>query len=593
MWEEVLNDETFITEIEEKVSKAQGEADKASQSAKDANDLADKVADDFDKLDISGVNLVLGSDTPKVLTDTDEPKYFWNLENPLSDYALKSGDKLTVSLYAELFSESEKFKNWSDSYYQFMEHNTKTTGSLAINDLGLVGGAFVPDNPLWSYTPPTTGTSEAQLLTIRGVLQQYLATNEKKWLDTAQFLTDGLLNYYYPTPSIPSTPDSSWIPHWLVNVNAPFKSRRWDIDGEVNFVNGVGKANIPAIFKVWSARTADSTLEYLWAPDSPVIGTELEIESTDLKYKEDTGTIVLKDKTFTGKALIVYTSWDGEIINVGDKCEAYPVWRPLEEGEIACAVDALPWALDVFQLWYEATGDEVWLQAVESTKASIVSASDVSNTEYFIKPGANGEKVLKDGVTAFSTRSPKETYTNENGMIMIDYPASSGEASLGTWVGDNRALNSRSWIEVKVGSDKKEKIQIVIDEFADYDPDKRWTADVLLSGDGLTEDKHQYISLTNRDFYKADRVVWGSAYDKTTNTSVIASENSSVTTKTNLTQLKNNHPVTQFNFKRGDEGGWLGWAQAMLGIWDYTFPFNMNYKTNDDLYFVEIGRAHV
>ena len=171
-------------------------------------------------------------------------------------------------------------------------------------------------------------------------------------------------------------------------------------------------------------------------------------------------------------------------------------------------------------------------------------------------------------------------------MIMIDYPASSGEASLGTWVGDNRALNSRSWIEVKVGSDKKEKIQIVIDELADYDPDKRWTADVLLSGGGLTEDKHQYISLTNRDFYKADRVVWGSAYDKSTSVSVIASGKSSVTTKTNLTQLKNNHPVTQFNFKRGDEGGWLGWAQAMLGIWDYTFPFNMNYKTNDDLYFI-------
>ena len=575
----------FAKLIEDSINAVADAADAASQSAKDANDLADKLADDFDKLDISGVNLALGSDTPKVLNE-GETKYFWNLENPLSDYALKSGDKLTVSMYAELFSESEKFKNWSDSYYQFMEHNTKTTGNLAINDLGLVGGSFVPDNPLWSYTPPTTGTSEAQLLTIRGVLQQYLATNEKKWLDTAHFLTDALLNYYYPSPSIPSTPDSAWVPHWLVNVNAPFKSRRWATDGEVNFVNGVGKANIPAIFRVWSARTADSTLEYLWAPDSPVIGTELEIESTDLKYKENTGTIVLKDKTFTGKGLIVYTSWDGEIINVGDKCEAYPVWRPLEEGEIACAVDALPWALDVFQLWYEATGDEVWLQAVESTKASIVSASDVSNTEYFIKPGADGEKVLKDGVTAFSTRSPKETYTNKNGMIIIDYPASSGEASLGTWVGDNRALNSRSWIEVKVGSDKKEKIQIVIDEFADYDPDKRWIADILLSGEGLTEDKHQYISLTNKDFYKADRVVWGSAYDKTTNASVIASGNSSVTIKNNLTQLKNNHPVTQFNFKRGDEGGWLGWAQAMLGIWSYTFPFNMNYKTNDDLYFV-------
>lgn len=571
--------------VAEKVEDAERVAGEAAKAAEDANDAADKLADEFDKLDISGVNLVLGSDTPKVLNE-GETKYFWDLENPLSDYALKSGDKLTISMYAELFSESEKFKNWSDSYYQFMEHNTKTTGNLAINDLGLVGGAFVPDNPLWSYTPPTTGTSEAQLLTIRGILQQYLATNEKKWLDTAHFLTDALLNYYYPSPSIPSTPDSSWIPHWLVNVNAPFKSRRWATDGEVNFVNGVGKANIPAIFRVWSARTADSTLEYLWAPDSPVIGTELEIESTDLKYEEDTGTIVLKDKTFTGKALIVYTSWDGEIINVGDKCEAYPVWRPLEEGEIACAVDALPWALDVFQLWYEATGDEVWLQAVESTKASIVSASDVTNTEYFIKPGADGEKVLKDGVTAFSTRSPKETYTNQNGMIMIDYPQAIGEASLGTWVGDNRALNSRSWIEVKIGSDKKEKIQIVIDELADYDPDKRWIADVLLSGEGLTEDKHQYISLTNKDFYKADRVVWGSAYDKTTNVSVIASGNSSVITKTNLTQLKNNHPVTQFDFKRGDEGGWLGWAQAMLGIWNYTFPFNMNYKTNDNLYFI-------
>lgn len=66
MWEEVLNDETFITEIEAGVSKAQEEAEQALQSAKDAdtkaNDALTKAGENANLLDThqNTINIIRG-----------------------------------------------------------------------------------------------------------------------------------------------------------------------------------------------------------------------------------------------------------------------------------------------------------------------------------------------------------------------------------------------------------------------------------------------------------------------------------------------------------------------------------------------------
>lgn len=561
--------------VEESVKK---DISDAKSIADGAVELGNRLAEDFDNLEVGGVNLALGTSSPRHVKADGSVHYLWELANSLSDYGLKEGQKITISGEASpVSSKAQKFKLWAEEYLAFFEHNTQVNGKLSVNELGLVGGSFIQDNPKWSYTPPNTSSSEAQILVIRGLLRNYLVSGNKDFLETAEFLTDGLLNYYYPTPQIPTEPDPKWIPHWMVNVNGPFRSREWRIDGAVEFIDGKAIFESPEVMRVWSVRKNDATLLYNWSPDAPIVGTEYKIRSTNVLWGQSKVEIELEEN-YSGQALVVYTAETGRIIEVGEKCEAYPVWRPLEKGEIACAVDTLPWAIDVFQLWFEVTGDERWKMAIASTKSAIVEASAVTNIEYYLNAGKDSENVLINGVTSYSDRTPLETYTNENGRIKIEYPESSGEASIGTWVGDQIEFSNQRWISVKVGSDKPVNVRIVIDEEGTYIPEKRWYSDISLSGNGMDT-----FDLYPKDFYRSDKVVWGSAYGKTTDGGAINSNHSSVTKEIVIDKGKE---VTKLALVKGDEGGWLGWAQFMLGIWGYTLPFDFRYKTDDDVNFI-------
>lgn len=579
--------EVYANEIATKVeSNVREDITNARAIADQATELGNKLVEDFDNLEISGVNLALGTGSTKHIKADGSVNYLWQLANSLSDYGLREGQKMSIS--AELSpvgSKAQKFKLWADEYLAFFEHNTKVNGKLSVNELGLVGGSFIQDNPKWSYTPPNTSSSEAQILVIRGLLRNYIVSGNKDFLETAEFLTDGLLNYYYPSPKIPTEPDPKWIPHWMVNVNGPFRSREWRIDGVAEFINGKATFSSPEVIRVWSVRSMDSTLLYDWSPDAPVVGTEYKIRNTNVHWGQSKVEIELEEN-YSGQALVVYTAETGRIIEVGEKCEAYPVWRPLEKGEIACAVDTLPWAIDIFQLWFEITGDERWKMAIASTKSAIVEASSVTNVEYYLKAGKDSESVLINGVTSFSDRTPVETYTNDNGRIKIEYQASDGEATIGTWVGDKLEFSNNKWVSVKIGSNKQVKATIVIDEEASYDPNKRWYHDFTISGSGM-----EVFDLYPKDFYRSDRVVWGSGYGKSTEGAAVNSGQSSV-----VKQIVNdaNKEVTKLTLTKGDEGGWLGWAQYMLSIWGYSLPFDFKYKTDSDVNFVinAGGNAH-
>lgn len=571
--------EVYANEIATKVeSNVREDITNARAIADQATELGNKLVEDFDNLEISGVNLALGTGSTKHIKADGSVNYLWQLANSLSDYGLREGQKMSIS--AELSpvgSKAQKFKLWADEYLAFFEHNTKVNGKLSVNELGLVGGSFIQDNPKWSYTPPNTSSSEAQILVIRGLLRNYIVSGNKDFLETAEFLTDGLLNYYYPSPKIPTEPDPKWIPHWMVNVNGPFRSREWRIDGVAEFINGKATFSSPEVIRVWSVRSMDSTLLYDWSPDAPVVGTEYKIRNTNVHWGQSKVEIELEEN-YSGQALVVYTAETGRIIDVGEKCEAYPVWRPLEKGEIACAVDTLPWAIDIFQLWFEITGDERWKMAIASTKSAIVEASAVTNIEYYLKAGKDSESVLINGVTSLSDRVPVETYTNENGRIKIEYQAGGGEATISTWAGDRLEFSNNKWVSVKVGSDKQVKATIVIDEDSTYVPEKRWYHDFVISGSGM-----EVFDIYPKDFYRTDRIVWGSGYGKSTEGGAINSGQSSVVKQTVIDDSKE---VTKLTLTRGDEGGWLGWAQYMLGIWGYSLPFDFRYKTDSDVNFI-------
>ena len=363
-------------------------------------------------------------------------------------------------------------------------------------------------------------------------------------------------------------------------------SREYFLNGVASFTNGIATLHYEKVFRIYSARTTESTLEYDWSPAAPVVGTEYEIEETTVMYGQSEATISLKDKTFNGNLLIVYSSETGRTIEVGEKCEAYPVWRPLNAGEIACAVDSLAWAIDVFDLWYQIDGDEKWLRAVHSTRLSIKEVAEVSNTKYHLRYGEVGTDVLKNGVTSFSVRSPQETYTNEGSMILIDYPQSAGndEASIGTWAGNRLPFAPNGWVEVKLGSDHARKVRVSIDEDSVYAPEKRWIHEFITSGSGLNA--KETIAIRADEFYKTDDIFWGSHYGKSTDADPVVSANSSLT-KTIVTDLIESKKVevTSVSMTRGDEGGWTGWSQLMLAAWGRKLPFTIKYKTESNIIF--------
>lgn len=478
----------------------------------------------------------------------------------------------------------KKAKEWADGYYDFLQYNTKDTPSLAINSLGLVGASFIPYDPIVSYAPPSAGTSEGQLLTIRGCLLQYKATKEAKWKTLADKLMDGLLNYYYPTPNPPATPDVGWVPHWLVNVNEPFTSREYFLDGRATFVNGVATVNYNKVFKIHSVRALDAEIKEKWTPDSEIIGTSYKIESTQVRYGESSATITLADKTVNGELLIAYSSETGPIINVGEQCEAYPVWRPMDEGEIACAVDALHWALDCFYLYLELepNNSTKWQRAIDCTLEAIEAECDVSNTIYYIKAGDKGEPVISNGLTNYSERSPKETYTNNNGVISINYGATSTpkEASISKWVGNKVVFNRSNWIEASICTSAPTRLTLKLDEDEGYNPDKRWRCDFFTQGMGLGNSEN--FTFYPEDFYKEGSVRWGTQYGSDADYNGITSEHSSLT---GSRKIVNGREITELVFHRGDEGGWLGWSQVVLGLFGVKLPIDIKYKTSNRINF--------
>lgn len=489
--------------------------------------------------------------------------------------------------------DSDQIDTWIDGYNQFLTQWTSNSGKIAINKLGLVSGGFVLADPYTSYTPPTTGTSEGQLLTIRGCLRAYIDTGIQAWLDRATLLTNALLTYYYPTATIPSTPNPLWIPHWLVNVNAPFTARQFFLNQQITFSKGQAIFTEDQLIRVYTARALDATLDDTTSPASPITGTEYPIASIDYDWANGKATIKLEDSTFSGDALITYSTSTGETVEVGDKCEAYPVWRHLDDGEIACAADTLPWALDVYNLWYKITGDSKWKNAADSTEASIAAEYQVDNVVYWIKPGKIGETVLENGVTSYSERNPKEIYTNDSsGFINIVYAKSNGEALMGTWVGNGIAFTSDNYLELKLGSDSAAKVFMYLDEEQAYDVDKRWTAQMILNGAGLDEADMQTIDLRPSDFYKSSSIMWGKGYIDVGDGTAVASTNSSVTATDTIATVSNKS--MQFKdivLKRGMEGAteaqYLGWAQyIMIAGTDALLPFDISYHTQNNIYLV-------
>ena len=291
-------------------------------------------------------------------------------------------------------------------------HRKEHSVPAIIGETGLIVNAFHDIAGRQGYFDPNSGTSEGQLMMVRACVKAYdvlLATDAAaaaSYLARAVWMAEALLDTAYLTAP-PSTP-SLWVPHWLFAADKPIRTQTYVMAYPADFVSGV--VTIPEGAPWYGEKVRTAIKAYandgsypLWEnPYSAIIGTEYEV--TDLTITPGTGAIVTIDTAITDRAPLVLTYDIGEEISVGDHYEAWPMWRVLESGEIACAADSLAWGLDAYSRLYAATSDAKWDDAFEATKQSIQDSYDVDDGRAIFRPQPTNSAFSLAGTFEASSR---------------------------------------------------------------------------------------------------------------------------------------------------------------------------------------------
>lgn len=126
---------------------------------------------------------------------------------------------------------------------RYQEVTSRDTPPLMINTYGMViNNLHTGEIGRGGYFPETSGTSEAQFLTMKANALSYMLTKDPVYKQRAERLGTAALNVMYRKPlanpndvstadlCIPALDDPDdeirrWMPHWLYNVGAPFKAK--------------------------------------------------------------------------------------------------------------------------------------------------------------------------------------------------------------------------------------------------------------------------------------------------------------------------------------------------------------------------------
>jgi hypothetical protein len=141
-------------------------------------------------------------------------------------------------------------------------------------------------------------------------------------------------------------------------------------------------------------------------------------------------------ESITVKTILIYNF--GEEVGVSENIEAWPYWRRLEDTEISCAVDTLPWAYEAFQYLEEETQEAKWTDAKLATEANVYRVFEVDDGRPWIKP-TGGDPVELSGAYFFSSRDgfTEDSVTRLYDLTTrIEVPAGAGEAQYGRGVKD-------------------------------------------------------------------------------------------------------------------------------------------------------------
>ncbi len=394
----------------------------------------------------------------------------------------------------------------ADQYFDFIQHNKRSFSPMAINSEYLVKAHYHQELGRGGYFAPESGTSEAQFLAIRGALNIYGVTKDLKWLNLAEELMQSALKHLYKNEPMPDKVDEDnlWLPHWLYNASEPFVCEKFYLYHKAKFTNGI--ATIYSDYEmreVYTVRDLEAQLE--WEnPYSDIIGKEYEIK--EYTMKDNSATITLKEN-FTGEAYVVYADLGGEIIEHNELYEAWAIWRKLEEGETACAVDSLWWAYDSFKLLAEYTGKDFYKRATQFTKDTIVEVMKVSNMNDWHITNFRYDDIYSGtiGLYTWQNRYPEATFyrDREDGSAVLEIPKGEGQVQYGRG-GIKQPFKANNSVEVKIASDVDTTVSLFIAPVAGATVDQRYTAYVKIKG-GNTPRK---FILEHSDFIQKKGILW-------------------------------------------------------------------------------------
>lgn len=382
-----------------------------------------------------------------------------------------------------------------------------TTEMLMSSD-GLVVNAYHNAEGRGNYFPGSSGTSEGQFLFIIGNLHAYQATGNPIAKEMAENALRSLLKVVYRNMPVPDVVSqlSIFAPHWLFNVKYPFDSSIIHYDRTATFTNGVGflTSNADKVRYVYGARSMDSKL--LWDnPYSPLTqGTAYAVASSE--YVAGQGMRVTLATNFTGQLYVTHSTQTGPAIQPSEPFEAWPDWRKLEPGEIACAADVFVWAHRAFTLASQVLPNPTWAMAARATREQAAIAFDINDSRDWIKPSWAKSPFAIGSRFQFTQRVPAPAYSvNGSGDVVVSVPTY-GSGGLEVQYGNASVLDvygANDVTKVEIGSSQPLTAWVYIDPTQTYSGvESRYHAQLPLSGTGI-----ESFNLTRLDFVSGGS--WG------------------------------------------------------------------------------------
>lgn len=325
-----------------------------------------------------------------------------------------------------------------------------------INEDGYVVNAYHDVLGRQGYFPAEAGTSEGQFLMIRGALlaREVLTGDARQdWEDIAFTCTSAIEGIYTQPP--PATPGPLYTPHWLFIAKAPVEGQSHKLNQLTEFNLGTDKyigrlaPNYPEygdkILSVTGGYSDIASYVSWFNPFAGIIGSDYG--EPELVFQETDGTTVvvfdisqIRDQGLQAFVNLKVIYNFGETLNVSQNIEAWPHWRSLDDGEISCAVDVIPWALEAFRLLVNADTDNAakWQQAIDAQVASVQEVWDVDDGRAWIVPTSGGPLSIS-GTFVSSVRpgfSESSIDRNAQSQLVFNFPESEGEAQYGRGLTD-------------------------------------------------------------------------------------------------------------------------------------------------------------